>query len=320
MRLLKKITAAVALGLVACYIPATAQTPVVGIVQPAYSRTEDVVYGRKLGVALTLDVFQPRPPANGAAIIWLVSGGWKSGHDRIDPDTYAAFLERGYTVFAAVHGSQPKYVISEIVQDIHRAVRFIRANAERWKIDPRKIGIAGGSAGGHLSLTIATQGGAGAADAVDTVDRESSAVQAVACFFPPTDFLNYGREGEDATGIGPLKAYLPAFGPEATTREGRQRLGAELSPARSISAALPPTLIIHGDADTLVPLQQSELFVQRAKAVNATIRLIVKPGLGHGLRNWPEKGMDYAAMADWFDQYLRSTGAADAVAPIQSSK
>lgn len=272
----------------------------------AYTRTEDVVYGRKFGVALTLDVFQPTTVApNGAAIIALVSGGWKSSHEGVSPSSYAPYLARGYTVFAVVHGSQPKFILAEIVPDIHRAVRFIRTNAARWGINPAQIGITGSSAGGHLSLTMGTQGGPGATDAKDPVDRTSSAVQAVACFYPPTDFLNYGRDGEVATGVGRLKAYVPAFGSDAETPEGRQKLGEKFSPARYITATMPPTLIIHGEADPLVPLQQSQLFAQRAAAAGANVKLVVRPGAEHGGKTWTTIVADRTLIADWFDHYLR---------------
>ncbi|MDZ4288995.1 MAG: alpha/beta hydrolase [Prosthecobacter sp.] len=265
------------------------------------TRTEDVVYGRKFGVALTLDVLQPAK-SNGYGIVYMVSGGWVSNHAAIGPNAYAAFLDRGYTIFAVCHGCQPKFIIPEITQDIHRAIRFIRHNASKWNVNPDHLGISGGSAGGHLSLTMGTQGRSGPADAKDPIDRESSAVQAVACFFPPTDFLNYGTPGEDAVGVGTLKNYKGAFGPESDTPEGRQKLGKEISPIYFVTAQLPPTLIIHGDADKLVPMQQAETFVQRATAAGAVAKLVVKPGAAHG---WPDRVPDMLKMADWFDEYLR---------------
>jgi hypothetical protein len=92
---------------------------------------------------------------------------------------------------------------------MHRAVRFVRANADRYGVDPDKLGIAGGSAGGHLSLMQGTAPRPGKPDAADPVERESSKVAAVACLFPPTDFLNYGKEGEVALGGGVLKDFTP---------------------------------------------------------------------------------------------------------------
>src|SRR5262249_49117526 len=122
-----------------------------------YKRIEDVIYGRKFGTALTLDVFQPFK-TNGIGILFMVSGGFFSSHEAINPGFFRALLDRGYTVFAVVHGSQPKFVISEIEPDIHRAVRFVRHHAAEYGVDPNRLGITGGSAGGHLSLMMATQG------------------------------------------------------------------------------------------------------------------------------------------------------------------
>jgi acetyl esterase/lipase len=281
--------------LLACSLAAPAQTPA------EFTRTEDVVYGRKFGVALTLDVIQPAK-SNGYGIIYMVSGGWFSSHDSINPKTYAPYLDRGYTVFAVCHGCQPKFIIPEITQDIHRAIRFVRHNAAKWGVKPDRLGITGASAGGHLSLTMGTQGGPGRADAKDPIDRESSAVQVVACFYPPTDFLNYGAPGEDAVGVGTLTNYKGAFGPGSDTPEGRQQLGRAVSPIYFITPQLPPTLIIHGDADKLVPIQQAESFVKRATEAGATARVIAKPGAVHG---WPNQALDVAVLADWFDEHLR---------------
>jgi acetyl esterase/lipase len=266
-----------------------------------FTRTEDVIYGRKFGVALTLDVLRPEKP-NGAGIIYVVSGGWFSGHNSIRPAFYKTYLDRSYTIFAVVHGCQPKFTIPEIFEDMHRAVRFIRHNAAQYGVNPNKLGITGASAGGHLSLTMGTMGRPGAQKAPDPVDRESSAVQAVACFFPPTDFLNYGQPGEDAVGVGILQKYKPAFGPRADTAEERQKYGKEISPIYFVTSHTPPTLIIHGDADKLVPMQQAETFVKRMQEAGATAKLVVKSGAAHG---WPKIEEDLPTLADWFDEHLR---------------
>jgi acetyl esterase/lipase len=134
------------------------------------------------------------------------------------------------------------------------------------------------------------------------VDRASSAVQAVACFFPPTDFLNYGKTGEVAVGIGILREFRPAFGPRAEQPEERLKYGREISPLYFITSNMPPTLIIHGDADKLVPIQQAESFVEKARQSGAVAKLIVKPGHAHG---WPEMLQDINLLADWFDEHLR---------------
>ena len=268
-----------------------------------YQRTEDIIYGRKFGTALTLDEFRPKE-ANGKAIVFIVSGGWFSSHEGINAGMFAPMLDHGYTVFAVVHGSQPKFTIPEIVQDMNRSIRFIRHNARRFEIDPDRIGSIGASAGGHLSLTLATQGGPGKADAKDPVDRESSAVQAAVAFFPPTDFLNYGEPGVDAVGIGPLKDFRAPFGPRAATEEGRQELGKGVSPINFVHPGMPPILLFHGDADKLVPIQQSQLFVERCHAAQVPVELVVRHGKGHG---WADMGRDVTTAVDFFDRNLLAT-------------
>ncbi|HEX8915793.1 MAG TPA: alpha/beta hydrolase [Humisphaera sp.] len=279
---------------------------------PGFTRTEDVIYGRKFGVALTMDVFAPTANANGRGIIWCVSGGWYSGKQAVNPGFAKPFLDRGYTVFAVVHGSQPKFTIPEVLEDMHRAVRFIRANAEKYKVDPDKLGIAGGSAGGHLSLMQGCAPKPGDPKAADPVDRQPSRVAAVACFFPPTDFLNYGKDGENAVGVGTLKdfkapfdfhAYDPktkSFAP-VTDEAKRAEIAKQISPAYHVTKDSAPALIIHGDADALVPIQQAELVIAKLKAAGVPCELVVKKGAAHG---WPGLDKDVAVLADWFDKLL----------------
>lgn len=265
------------------------------------TRVRDVVYGHKIGVALTMDVFKPEKP-NGIGVIWMVSGGWVSNHESINPGLAAIFTKRGDTVFEVVHGSQPKFSLPEIVQDIHRAVRFIRTHASEYGVDPNRLGISGGSAGGHLSLMMGSFGGPGDPNARDVVDRASSSVQAVACFYPPTDFLNYGKDGANALQIATLRPFWPAFGiTDATLAEEREKIGKTFSPYYGLSPATPPTLIIHGDADTLVPIQQSERVMKRLDELHVPHKLEVRPGKGHG---WADIAKDAEILADWFDKYL----------------
>lgn len=269
---------------------------------PGYRRTE-VIYGRKFGTALTLDVIQPQQ-TNGYGVIAVISGGFFSSHEAINPGFMKPLLDRGYTIFAVVHGSQPRFIIPEITEDLHRGVRWIRQHATEYGVRPDRLGVFGGSAGGHLSLTLGTQGGPGKPDAKDPVDRESSAVQAVACFFPPTDFLNWREPGDDAVGVGVLKDFQPAFGSRSDTAESRAVYGKEISPLYFITERVPPTLIIHGDADRLVPIYQAELFLKKCEdvGVKSPVKLDRRAGKDHG---WAGMDQDIALFADWFDEHLR---------------
>src|SRR5438270_1184585 len=126
--------------ILACLALACA-APFIGAGGTAPKRQEDVIYGRKYGTALTMDVFTPAGKTNGAAIVWCVSGGWFSDHANVTSGLPSVFTSRGYTVFAVVHGSNPKYAIPEVLADMHRAVRFIRAHAAKYGIDPDRLGI-----------------------------------------------------------------------------------------------------------------------------------------------------------------------------------
>ncbi len=264
--------------------------------------TADVVYGQRDNQQLLLDVFKP-PESNGAGVILMVSGGWKSGPGSVKPFLFAPFLRRGYTVFAVRHISQPECLIGDIVADMHRSVRFIRYHAKDYGIDGNRLGVIGGSSGGHLSLMLGTRGGPGPQDAEDAIDRESSAVQCVACFYPPTDLLNLGKSTENPGDGGPPKSFRKGFGPKAELMDTWKILGRDLSPIYHITPAMPPTCIVHGEADTLVTVDQSQRFADKAVSQGLIVRLETRPGKEHG---WPAMILDIPRFADWFDEHMPS--------------
>lgn len=277
-----------------------------------FDRNEDVIYGRKFGTALTMDVFTPKEKKNGVGVIFCVSGGWFSGKAAINAMFFQELLNRGYVVFAVVHGSQPRFSIPEVLEDMNRAVRFIRHNAKTYNVDPDRLGISGGSAGGHLSLMQGVAAHEGNADSVDPVDRETAKVAAVACFFPPTDFLNYGEKGKEALGNNTLSGFAPPFDfveqnpktrtfDKITDPDKRREIGKRISPVYHVTEKSAPTLIIHGDADKLVPIQQAELIIEKLKAAKVPCDLVVKEKAGHG---WPDLAKDIPKLADWFDKHL----------------
>lgn len=267
---------------------------------PKVSSEAGIVYGRRNGEDLTMTVVRPKE-ANGLGVVLLVSGGWKSGTNSFRPWMAAPLLRRGYTIFAVTHVSQPRATVMEINEDMHRAIRFIRHHAREHEIDPNRIGVTGGSAGGHLSLMLATRGGPGPTNAVDVIDRGDSAVQAVAIFYPVTDLLNLGKSTENLGDGGPPKSFVKAFGPNSTNLTIWKEIGREMSPIYHVATNLPPVLIYHGDADTLVPLDQSERFQARARELGRTVELVVHPGGAHG---WLTMILDVREFGAWFDRWL----------------
>jgi acetyl esterase/lipase len=278
----------------------------------------EVIYGRKDGLAMTMVVLtSPDAKSNSRGIINVMSGGWYSSYVWLDRaiDDSKPFLERGYTVFCVMHGSQPRYTIPDAVADLHRAVRFIRYHAAEYKINGDKLGITGSSAGGHLSLMMGTEDVADTTSK-DPVDRVLGKVQAIACFFPPTDFLNYGFPGGNILSAKPQLAahgFLAPFlftqwdsankyYPIITDTATQNKIAWQVSPLYKASADDAPTFIIHGDADKTVPLQQSKIFIAKLKATGVPCELQVKPGADHG---WENMNAERNRFADWFDKYLK---------------
>jgi acetyl esterase/lipase len=265
----------------------------------------DVTYGHRNGAPLKMKVIMPVKNSNGKGIVWVVSGAWFSSYEAIDVPISQSMTDtlsrRGYTVFAVVHSSQPKFTIPQMLPDLQRAVRFIRYNAADYQIDPNRIGICGASSGGHLALMQGFTGDNGNPGDKDSINRVPSHVQAIACFFPPTDFLNYGESGESGLGRGRLKGYSAPFAFSTNNIKRQLEIGRMISPINHVRNDTPPTLLIHGDRDDIVPIQQSEIMINKLERARVPSRLIRKRGVGHG---WPKIDKDMGNIADWFDKYL----------------
>ena len=269
---------------------------------PSLTSVQRVTYGQRHGHELSYDVVRPENP-NGLGVALMVSGSWKSGTNSFRPWMTAPLLRRGYTILAVYHVSQPEATVAEIFEDVSRAIRHIRHHAQEHGIDPKRLGVTGGSAGGHLSLLLATRGGPGLAQTADPIDRESCAVQAVAIFYPVTDLLNLGNSTENLHDGGPPKSFVKAFRPQPNGLTNWVDIGKPLSPIFHLHPGVAPTLIYHGDADTLVPLDQSQRYQSRAREIGSTVELVVHPGGKHG---WLTMLWDIHHFADWFDLHLGS--------------
>lgn len=224
-------------------------------------------------------------------------------------------LERGYIVFGVIHGSSPVFQVQDFVQDVRRAVRFVRHSAAARDVDRQRLGIAGSSSGGLIALLVAMDGKDGESASVDDVERESGRVQAVGCFFPPTDLMNFGEASQNVVDLmrqqsGTVDPSFRFYDIDAKTgartlvtdREDVLRMLRETSPVTHVSADDPPTILIHGDQDRAVPLQQSRRLTDRLTEAGVTTRLVVREGKGHA---WPGWEADTALIAGWFDTQLR---------------
>jgi acetyl esterase/lipase len=261
----------------------------------------DVVYGHKDGMALTFDIFKPKTHTNGAAIIFMVSGGWVSNY--VPPDQalprYQELLDAGFTVITLRHGGSPKYLIPEIVADVRRGVRFIRYHAKQWGIDPNRLGVYGGSAGGHLSLMIGLASDNGDPAAKEDFMKESDRVAAVVAYFPPVDLRQLAR-GLNPPPSGTVLDRFPALNFE-------KEKAADFSPIVFVTSDDPPTLLIHGDKDQLVNISNSQIIFDALKKNNVKTDFITIPGADHGFRGEDAKRA-MAATVSWFEQTLVKNG------------
>jgi acetyl esterase/lipase len=285
---------------------------------PEPTRQSDVIYGRKFGTALTLEVFTPAT-RNGLGALWVVSSSGRSSREQTLQDSFerriAPLLAHGYTVFAVIPGSAPIFNVQDQVSDVRRAVRFVRHRAAELGIDGQRLGISGSSAGGLLALVVAMQEQDRGPITDDAVEGESSAVQAAGCLFPPTDLLNYGgpaqtivdlmlkREGR----VDPTFQFYdldPKGGTRRSITAGEDviRMLKEYSPVTHVTPGDPPTLLVHGDQDKAVPVQQSRALIERLGDANVPARLVVREGMGHAYPGWEA---DAGLIADWFDAHLR---------------
>ena len=264
--------------------------------EPQPTLEPDVIYGHKDGLALTMDRYRPESEANGAAVLFMVSGGWVSKWappEQMKP-FFKPFLDEGLTVFAVRHGSSPRYTIPEAVSDVRRAVRFVRRHATRFQIDADRLGAFGMSAGGHLSLMLGTTGDDGEPNAKSDLHRTSSRVAAVVAFVPPTDLRVAVWDAPES-----LPAYrnFPALNLDMRNAEVH-------SPLVHVTPDDAPALVIMGGKDELVPPKHGRWIDEAFKRENVHRKLIVFPDSGHGL-----EGNHAAALREavsWFNTHLNS--------------
>jgi len=270
----------------------------------------NVIYGMYSGTALLLDVYRPAKP-NGFGVVFVAGSGFHS-----DPGYGTRPLKEtqielwgpplttaGYTVFAINHRAAPTFHFPAALEDVQRAIRYVRAHAGDYGIDPAHLGGLGGSSGGNLVGLAAVRATAGIADDPDAVNREPATLQAVVLRAAVTDLRN-PTTAENANFI---VSYMEA--PPGTAAKGSYDAA---SPVTQVGANAPPALLIHGDADPLVPYQQSVAMEAALRSAGIPVRLVTVPGGVHGAdfgaagKVHPEWPNYYAETVAWFDKYLRA--------------
>lgn len=277
-----------------------------------YQQKMDVVYGEVHGTGLLMDVFVPTGKTNGLGIVDVASGAWYSDRGKIRDHAragmYDIFCSHGYTVFAVRPGSVSRYTTSEMAQNVKTGIRWVKEHSAEFGIAPDRLGLTGASAGGHLAALAALTPEQAQTNARNPLLRHDTHVKAVGVFFPPTDFLDWNGRQAPMIILGQL---LFVGGAAGRTEDEIRREATAVSPALQVKGVSPPFLVFHGDADPLVPLQQSQKLVGALKSAGGDAELIVKKGGGHP---WPTIAEEVELMAKWFDKHLIQSGQA----PVRS--
>jgi acetyl esterase/lipase len=251
---------------------------------PAYSkgtqRLLDLAYVTNGHARQKLDLFIPANATNPVpVIIWVHGGAWKAGSKENSPAT--RFLRKGYAIASINYRLSQHAIFPAQIEDCKAAVRWLRAHAKEYKLDPDRFAAWGASAGGHLVALLGTTGNVKTFDVGDNLEF-SSRVQAVVDFFGPTDLTQMSRY---APTNGPID-HDAADSPESLLIGGavqaNQDKAARANPITYITRDAPPFLILHGDKDNLVPYQQSELLRDALEKAGVPATLKIIPGAGHG--------------------------------------
>src|SRR5262245_47318171 len=209
-----------------------------------YVQRENLVYGEVHGIGLLMDVFTPSGKSNGLGVIDVISGSWYSDRGKIRDhqraQTFDILCRKGYTVFAIRPGSISKFSAPEMLANLNTGIRWVKDHAKDYSIDAERLGLMGGSAGGHLACLAAVTADDGMAEGGKSA--ASTHVKAVAVFFPPTDFRNWGGratdlQGDDRFGQLVRRLAVPPGGKE-TAEELIQKV-TQISPARLVTPRTP---------------------------------------------------------------------------------
>ena len=273
----------------------------------AQSRVEkNIIYGMYSGLALLMDVHRPEKP-NGYGVIFVSGSGWQAplmygavGLKEGQIGTWGpALLSAGYTVFAVNHRATPRFHYPAAVDDVQRAVRFVRHHARQFGIDPNRLGGVAGSSGAHLIGLVALLAQGGISDDADLVNREPATLQTVILRAAPTDLQKMSH--------GAVVLFMERL---PTTPDG-EKLYSAASPITHVSSSSPPVLLLHGDSDDTVPFEQSVAMEGALRRVNVPVKLVRVAGGEHG-PNFGTAGKPHPDLpkvlgetVTWLDDYLK---------------
>ncbi len=252
-----------------------------------------------------LDLYLPAKAEGPAPVVlWVHGGGWQAGSKDQCPPLRSGYLERGYAVASIGYRLSGHAVFPAQIEDCKAAIRWLRAHAKEYSLDPQRFGVWGSSAGGHLVALIGTSGEVKEFEVGANLDQ-SSRVQAVCDFFGPTDFMVF------VTTPG-YESHATDASPEAKLLGGavmqNKDKAARVNSITYVSQDDPPFLLVHGDKDPTVPINQSQLLFEALKKAGVSAHFHTIHGAGHGGPGFAGKNID-EMVAGFFDARLKKQDA-----------
>ncbi len=252
----------------------------------------------------TLDLYVPKSETPLPLVIWIHGGGWANG-SKNGNNPVLRMLSKGYAVASINYRLSQHAVYPAQIEDCKAAIRFLRANAKKFNLNPDAFGIAGSSAGGHLVALLGTTGDVKELEgSIGEHTRTSSRVQCVVDFYGPTDLTKMGAQSKPNSKIDHDAPNSPESRLIGGAIQENKEKAAKANPLNYVSKDDAPFLILHGDADPLVPLAQSEMLVEALKKVNVPVELIVIKGGGHGGPGFAN-AENQARIDKFFDSHLK---------------
>ncbi len=256
----------------------------------------DVEYSDAAGQHLQVNVAQPKDGAGPfPAIVCIHGGGFRAGKRESYDKLCLTLAQRGYVAITVTYRLAPEFPFPAAVQDCKTAVRWLRSQAETYHIDPTRIGVTGGSAGGHLAQFLGVTMGVKEFEG-DGYNDQSSAVSCVVNFYGPSDFTKSYGKSVDAAEVLPL-----FFGGDLTTKRKEHIIG---SPLYWVTPDAAPALCVHGTEDPYVAFEQATWMVDKLKAAEVEATLLPIEGAGHGFKKPEDAARAEAALLEFFDAHL----------------
>jgi len=260
----------------------------------------DLVYERVNGAVLTLDLYCPEKVSGSLpVIVWIHTGGWSKGRKERCPAV--ALVQDGYAVASIDYRLTSTAPFPAQIEDCKAAVRWLRANASTYHLDPDHIGVWGHSAGGHLAALLGTSGGVRELEGTGDNMSYSSRVQAVCDVAGPSDLVRLYQEASQSRGDKSGKVMSDIAALVGSSAEQNVTTSTAASPIHYVSKDDPPFLLIHGENDATIPVTQAESFAAALKAAGVETTLEIANGRGHGAGGPNSQPMIKA----FFDKYLK---------------